>query len=73
MSSTTLKLLDDWVELNDFAPTKLKSIRAPWAAGPHNPTGLPYAKLGNKKIIHIPTAREWLLGRMHRPNARRAA
>jgi hypothetical protein len=33
--------------------------------------GLPYTKIGNRRLIHIPTAREWMLGRMRRPNPRR--
>jgi hypothetical protein len=27
----------------------------------NEPNGLPFIQLGNRKIIHIPTAREWLL------------
>jgi hypothetical protein len=32
------------------------------------PDGLPYTKLGNVRLIHIPTAREWILSRMSRRN-----
>ncbi len=32
------------------------------------PDGLPYVRLGNRILIHIPTAREWLLKRMKYPN-----
>ena len=71
MSSTPLKLLDDWVELNDFARDQVEKHPRTVDRWTTQPNGLPYAKLGNKKIIHIPTAREWLLGRMHRPNLRR--
>jgi hypothetical protein len=35
------------------------------------PDGLPYTWLGNKRYIHIPTAREWMLSRMRQPNPRR--
>jgi hypothetical protein len=35
------------------------------------PDGLPFTQLGNRKIIHLPTAHEWLLKRMQRPNAER--
>jgi hypothetical protein len=35
------------------------------------PDGLPYTQLGKDKIIHIPSARAWLLGRMRRPNSDR--
>lgn len=70
MSSPAPKLLDDWVELDDFADEVRRHPRTVnrWT---QQPDGLPYATLGNMKIIHIPTAREWLLGRMHRPNQRR--
>jgi hypothetical protein len=29
------------------------------------------AKIGNRVLIHIPTAKQWLLSRMKRPNPRR--
>jgi hypothetical protein len=31
--------------------------------------GLPYVKLGRERLIHIETARQWMLGRLHRPNS----
>lgn len=34
------------------------------------PDGLPYLKIGNKRLVHVPTARQWLLGRMKNPNPR---
>jgi hypothetical protein len=34
----------------------------------NEPNGLPFIQLGNRKIIHIPTAREWLLKRLRQPN-----
>jgi hypothetical protein len=37
----------------------------------NEPNGLPFTQLGNRKIIHLPTAREWLLSRMRRPNPER--
>ena len=30
----------------------------------NQPDGLPYTRIGNRILIHIPTARAWLLGRM---------
>jgi hypothetical protein len=36
------------------------------------PDGLPYVKLGGKIFIPLDIAREWLLGRVKRPNQRRA-
>lgn len=70
--STTPKLLDDWVGLEDFADQVKRHPRTVgrWT---QQPDGLPYAMLGNMKIIHIPTAREWLFGRMHQPNRRRTS
>ena len=37
----------------------------------NQPDGLPSTRLGNRLLIHVPTAREWLIGRMRRPNPRR--
>jgi hypothetical protein len=34
------------------------------------PDGLPYVKIGNKRLVHVPSAREWLLSRTKRPNPR---
>ena len=68
---TTPKLLDDWLELDDFARDEVarhpRTVRR-WTEGPN---GLPFARLGNRVVIHLPSAREWLLGRMRRPNPRR--
>jgi len=35
------------------------------------PDGLPHTRIGNRILIHIPTAREWLFARMRHPNRRR--
>jgi hypothetical protein len=37
----------------------------------NGPDGLPFAKIGNRHLIHIPTAREWLLSRVRQRNPRR--
>ena len=34
--------------------------------------GLPYSRIGNRILIHVPTAREWMLGRMRNRNPRNA-
>jgi hypothetical protein len=34
------------------------------------PNGLPYAKVGNKRLVHIPTAQAWILAKLRRPNPR---
>jgi hypothetical protein len=70
MSPSATKLLDDWLELADFARDIKRHPRSVkrWT---QQPDGLPYGMLGKTTIIHIPTAREWLLGRMRHPNQRR--
>jgi hypothetical protein len=65
--------LDGWKYLEDFARDEVKKHPRTVERWTKEVGGLPYSQLGNKKIIHIPTAREWLFGRMHRPNPRRTA
>jgi hypothetical protein len=33
--------------------------------------GLPFVQLGSRRLIHVPTAREWLLRKMRWPNPTR--
>jgi len=68
-SRKKFKLLgDDYVDLDAFAADMGKDPRTVkrWIAG-----GLPAAKTGNLSIIHLPTAREWLLAKMQQRNHRR--
>jgi hypothetical protein len=37
----------------------------------NQPDGLPYTRIGNRILIHIPTARDWIFKRMRKPAARR--
>jgi hypothetical protein len=37
------------------------------------PNGLPYTKIGNRRLIHLPTAKAWIFSRMRKPNPRRSA
>jgi hypothetical protein len=37
------------------------------------PDGLPFCRLGNRVLVHLPTAREWLYSRIRKPNPRRNA
>jgi hypothetical protein len=62
--------LSDYVELEPFAAQVKRHHRTVrrWL---QQPNGLPHTRLGNRILIHIPTAREWLLGRMKHPNPRR--
>ena len=59
----------DYLSLEDFAAEVKRDPRTVryWL---NQPNGLPYTKLGNKILIHIPTAREWLFARMRRPTRR---
>jgi hypothetical protein len=68
--NSTTGLLDDCVELEVFAREVKRHPRTVkrWMK---KPGGLPYIPMGHQTIIHIPTAREWLLGLMKKPNPRR--
>jgi hypothetical protein len=65
-------LLEDFIDIEPFAAQVKRDPRTVrrWMNGPD---GLPYAKIGNRLLIHLPSAREWLLSRVRRPNQRRAA
>jgi hypothetical protein len=62
-------LFEDLMELEPFAAQVNRSTRTVrrWI---DEPNGLPYTQLGNRILIHVPTAREWIMGRMK--NVRRA-
>ena len=64
------ELLDGFVDLEPFAAEVERDPRTVrrWM---NQPDGLPFTRLGNRILIHIPTAREWMLSRMRRPNQRR--
>jgi hypothetical protein len=66
------ELFDDLAELKDFATEANKCERTAlrWC---NEPNGLPYIKLGNRRYVHIPSAKAWLLDRLRKPNPRRAA
>jgi hypothetical protein len=65
-------ILSDYAEIEAFAAEVERSPRTVirWM---DEPNGLPFTKLGSRRLIHLPTAREWLLGRIRRPNPRRRA
>jgi hypothetical protein len=56
--------LVDYLDLEPFAKEVDRDPRTVrrWL---NDPDGLPYTRLGNRILIHIPTAREWLFERMH--------
>jgi hypothetical protein len=63
----SLNLLDDYLDLEPFATQAGRDPRTirRWM---NEPNGLPYTKLGNRVLIHVPTARDWLQARMQNPN-----
>ena len=68
MSETNF--LADYLDLESFAngvDRDPRTVRR-WM---NQPDGLPFTRMGNRILIHLPTAREWLYSRMRRPNSRR--
>lgn len=63
------KILADFLELDEFGTEVHRDPRTVrrWM---NEPDGLPYTRIGNKILIHIPTARQWLMSRMRHPNPR---
>jgi hypothetical protein len=68
----SVDILEGFLDVTPFAEQVKRDPRTVlrWMS---EPDGLPYTKIGNRRLIHVPTAREWLLNRMHRPNPRRAS
>ena len=64
--------LADYLDLEPFAAEVDRDPRTVrrWL---NQPDGLPFARIGNRILIHIPTAREWLLSRVRHRNPRRAS
>jgi hypothetical protein len=69
--SDTPNLLEDYIDLEPFAAQVDRDPRTVrrWM---DVPDGLPHTRIGNRILIHVPTAREWIFGRMRKPNARRS-
>ena len=63
MSNTDF--LHDFVDLEPFAADAGRHPRTVrrWM---DKPGGLPYTRIGNRILIHVPTAREWLMSRIQR-------
>jgi hypothetical protein len=63
------ELFEDCADLDPFAKVVKRHPRTVrrWMT---EPDGLPFLKIGNRVLIHLPTAKEWLLSRMRRPNPR---
>jgi hypothetical protein len=65
-------LLQDFLDLEPFAAEVKRSPRTVrrWL---DEPNGLPYTRIGNRILIHVPTAREWMMRRMRNRNPIRGA
>jgi hypothetical protein len=73
MSSKAIEgFLDDYADVEPFAKVLNRHPRTLHRLM-HEPDGLPHVRIGKRVLIHIPTAREWLLSRMKRPNPRRGS
>ena len=59
-------LLSDFLDLEPFAKQVDRDPRTVrrWL---DEPNGLPYSRIGNRILIHVPTAREWIFSRMRMP------
>jgi hypothetical protein len=66
------KVLQDFLDLAPFAKQVGRNPRTVrrWMA---EPDGLPYSRIGNRILIHTPTAREWIMSRMRARNPRQSA
>jgi hypothetical protein len=65
-------LLTDYVDIEPFAVEVKRHPRTVrrWM---DEPNGLPYTRLGSRVLIHIPTARDWIFGRMRGRNPRKGS
>jgi hypothetical protein len=64
-------LLKDFLDLDSFAKEidrHPRTVRR-WL---NKPNGPPYTRIGNRILIHVPTARNWLFGRMRNQKKRNA-
>jgi hypothetical protein len=63
-------LLEDYLDLEPFAAEVDRDPRTVrrWM---DKPDGLPHTRIGNRILIHVPTARDWIFGRMRHPAPRR--
>jgi hypothetical protein len=70
--SDPLHILADCVDVGPFAAEVNRDPRTVrrWM---REPDGLPFIKLGSRVLIHLPTARGWIMAKMRKPNRRRSA
>jgi hypothetical protein len=64
------KLLEGFIYLEQLAD-ELKLHKRTLIRWTLKPDGLPFSWIGQRKVIHVATAREWLFNRMRRPAPRR--
>jgi hypothetical protein len=69
--SQTAGVLDGYVDVEPFAKEVERSPRTilRWM----DQGGLPYSKIGNRRLIHIESAKAWVRGRMRNPSSPQAA
>jgi hypothetical protein len=64
------KIFEGFLEIGDFAAAvdRCPPTIDRWT---RQANGLPYTKVGNRRLIHIESARAWMLSRMRQKNPRR--
>ena len=73
MSSNNLdsRVLDEFVELEDFARNEVRRHPRTVKRWTKQPDGLPTTYMGRTEMVHLPTAKEWLRNRIKQRNPRR--
>lgn len=70
MAIESAKIIDEWATEDDFAAANNLTKRSV-ARLRAKKNGLPFRRFGKRVMIHVPTAREWLLKGLIRPNPER--
>ena len=67
---STPNILADYLDLELFADQVGRHPRTVrrWM---DQPGGLPFTRIGNRILVHIPTAKAWIFSRIRTPNPRR--
>jgi hypothetical protein len=65
-------IFDDYLTFKNFGKAIGRCERTVerWA---EKPDGLPYLKVGRFKLVHVPTAKDWLLSHVKQRNPRRGS
>lgn len=71
MASDDAMVLKDWATQEEFAAANGLSVQIV-ARLRKAKDGLPYRRFGKRVMIHIPTAREWMLKGLITPNPSRS-